>query len=65
MGKLLALLKHRDLLGSVLEMVIEAVEQGGPAAEIRRRLADGVQRDDVVSDDALARVKATNARLRR
>lgn len=65
MGKLLRLFKHRDIVGSLLEAIIDAVERGGPYAEIRARLADGVQRGDVVSDDALARVKATNERLRK
>lgn len=38
---------------AVAKLAAELVAAGHPVAEIRRRLADGIQRGDVVSDEAL------------
>lgn len=57
-------------LKSYFELVTEAgaliltlLEKGVTAAEIRKRLKDGVQRDDIVSADALEVVRDANDRL--
>jgi len=42
------------ILIEVMKAVVKAARAGGTVAEIRRRLADGIQRGDMISDDALA-----------
>jgi hypothetical protein len=65
MNILRQLWKNRGLLMEVLEGVRKAVAAGGTIAEIRRRLADGIQRGDIVSDDALSKFKAANEKAER
>lgn len=48
-------------LGAELFAVIRLlIEQGHPIAEIRRRLADGIQRGDMISDQALSNAIAVD-----
>ncbi len=42
------------LVIEVLQAVVKAARGGGTVGEIRRRLADGIKRGDMISDDSLA-----------
>lgn len=52
-----------DLIAEIGAVVFELAEAGLTTAEIRKRVADGIQRGDVVSDAALDKVKELNDRL--
>lgn len=56
MSRLAQLWRNRHVLPRILDMIEQAVALGMVPAEIRKRLADGVQRHDIVSDDALDKV---------
>lgn len=56
--------RNREILTRIATVVESAIRTGADASEVRRRLADGVQREDVVSSDALERVIAVNRRMR-
>lgn len=62
MGVLKQLWKNRALLMEVLQGVRRAFEGGGTLLEIRNRIADGVQKGDIISDDALRKFKSANKR---
>jgi hypothetical protein len=48
--------RNREMLAPIAELLEQLLRAGLTVAEVRRRLADGIQRGDVVSDLALARV---------
>ncbi len=51
-------------LGQTLaKLALELVQAGHTPAEIRKRLADGVQREDVVSDEALEDARAATLKV--
>lgn len=56
--------KNRALLMEVLEGIRQAVKGAKTVAEIRKRLADGIQKGDIVSDDALEKFKSANKRAK-
>jgi len=52
-----------NLIAEIGAVVFELAEAGLSAKDIRKRIADGIQRGDVVSDDALDKVRELNERL--
>lgn len=63
MRRLLGLLwRNRELLGPIAKHIETLAEQGFSASEIRAKLADGIQREDFVSTDALEVVRAARRR---
>ena len=41
------------LVSEVIAAIVAAIRGGGTVAEVRKRLADGIQRGDLISDEAL------------
>lgn len=62
MSVLRQLWKNRALLMEILQGIRRVMEGAGTVAEIRKRLADGIQEGDIVSDDALEKFKSANQR---
>lgn len=48
--------RNREWLGPLADEAEQLAKAGFMAGDIRERIADGVQRSDVVSDDALEKV---------
>lgn len=47
-----------EAIGSeVIDLARTLIEQGNPIAEVRRRLADGISKGEMISDEALERVR--------
>jgi|GEM_PF-2218208 len=55
--------RNRDWLRPLADQAEELAKAGFMASDIRERLADGVQRRDVVSDDALEKVVKARRRM--
>ncbi len=56
MGFLSTLWRNRHWLRPLAEQAEALAAAGFMAADIRARLSDGIQRDDIVSEDALEKV---------
>jgi len=50
-----------ELARQVVEVILELAQAGKTVAEIRRRLADGIQAGDIVSDEALEDARKASA----